>query len=77
MKLVVLKFPFGRKEHISNDSAELAIAVDRMSKHPDLARQLAPAIAAIKGSANLIELVERMSGRTRLNELVKAQFPQS
>ena len=61
---------------VSKEAADLAIAVDKMARHPDLARQLAPAIEALKQSSVLIETIERMSGRACLNELIKKQFPQ-
>lgn len=75
MKLITVRWPLGRKEHISAEAAEIALAVDVINSHPGLAAQLKPALEMFRSSALLVSNVRKNGGAAALDRVVKSAFP--
>jgi hypothetical protein len=72
---ITLKLPFGRTERVSAAAGDLAVAYDKLTQHPLLAKQLAPGIECLRQGLASLEAIEKITPPDRMREVLEKIFP--
>jgi len=72
--IFTLKYLFG-SVHVSKEAAEFAVALDRNLQSPVMRRRIGPICATMKGSAAILDRLEKHLGPSGADRFIEEHFP--